>query len=121
MKPDTALPKLRKICLALPEVVETVTFGNPTFKAGKRTFVVLDKYKGEYAIAFKATLADQTALTLDPRFYITPYSGNHGWVSLRLNARMDWEEVGALALMSYRLVALKRMLMLLDQREIACR
>jgi len=116
MTPETALRKLRKFCLALPEVKETMTFGNPTFMAGKRTFVVLDKYKGDYAIAFKATPADQMVLIMDPRFYITPYSGKHGWTSLKLSDDMNWEEIRDLTIMSYRLVALKRMIRLLDQK-----
>jgi len=34
--------KLRGICLPLPEVVETVKWGHPTFEAGKKVFAVLD-------------------------------------------------------------------------------
>ena len=112
---STTLKQLRKICLALPEVTETVTFGNPTFQAGKKTFAVLDNYKGEYSIAFKATKADQAALTMDPRFFISPYSGKHGWTSMRLVKDMDWDEVRELILGSYRLLALKRMLKQLDE------
>ena len=117
MRTDQALRKLRGICLGLPEVTETVTFGHPTFMAGKRTFAVLEPYKGEYAIAFKATPADQSALTIDPRFYVTPYSGKHGWTSLRLSDDIDWHEVRDLMLMSYRLIALKRMLRVLEQKR----
>jgi len=114
-----ALEHLRRICLALPESAETVTFGHPTFVAGKRSFAVLDRYKSEYAIAFKATPADQAALTMDRRFYVSPYSGKHGWTSLRLAsakdwAAIDWDEVATLLEASYRLVALKRMLRTLD-------
>ena len=116
---DDALRQLRRICLALPEVTETLTFGNPTFQAGKKTFTVLDRYKGEYSIAFKATAADQAALTVDERFFVTPYSGKHGWTSLRLSADMDWEEVEGLVVSSYRLLALKRMLKQLDARSPA--
>lgn len=115
MTPDTALKHLRPICLPLPEVAETVTFGNPTFMAGKRTFAVLDRYKGEYSLAFKASKADQTALTMDPRFFVTPYVGQHGWTSLKVDNRIDWEEVQMLVESSYRLVALKRMLNMLDK------
>lgn len=114
MTPSQALKRLRPLCLSFPETTETVTFGHPTFVAGKRTFAVLDRYKGEYAIAFKATYADQTALTMDPRFYVTPYSGKHGWTSLRLDADFGWQEVRKLIESSYRLVALKRMLAALD-------
>jgi predicted DNA-binding protein (MmcQ/YjbR family) len=114
-----AIECLRRICLALPESAETVTFGHPTFVAGRRTFAVLDEYESEYAIAFKATPADQAALTMDPRFYVSPYSGKHGWTSLRLASpenwtEIDWDEVAALIEASYRLVALKRMIRALD-------
>lgn len=112
--PQHALDELRKICRELPEVVETVTYGNPTFLAGKKSFVVLDRYKGEYAIAFKATFADQAALTMQPHFYVSPYSGRFGWTSLRLKGDIDWSEVRDLVRSSYRLVALKRMLRALD-------
>jgi predicted DNA-binding protein (MmcQ/YjbR family) len=114
MTPAAALKKLRPLCMALPEAVETVTWDHPTWLAGKRAFVVLEPYKGEYAIAFKATVADQTALTMDPRFYVTPYAGKYGWTSLRLTERVDWQEVRALVESAYRLAAPKRLLAQLD-------
>ena len=114
MNPAAATKKLRALSMALPEVVETVTWGHPTWLVGKKAFVVIEPYKGEYAIAFKATVADQTALTMDPRFYATPYTGKHGWTSLRLTERVDWREVRALVESAYRLVAPKRMLAKLD-------
>ncbi len=39
--PEAALEKLRPICLELPEVIETVTYGNPTFMAGKHGWTSL--------------------------------------------------------------------------------
>jgi len=38
------LMKLREICGVLPEVVETVKWGHPTFEAGKKIFAVLDLF-----------------------------------------------------------------------------
>lgn len=110
MEYEVALNHLRQICLDWPEVLETTTYGNPTFVAGKRTFAVLDRYKGEYSIAFKATHADQAALTMRPMFFITPYSGKHGWTSLQLSDDLDWDDVRDLIRASYELVALKRMI-----------
>jgi predicted DNA-binding protein (MmcQ/YjbR family) len=107
--PETALKKLRAICKDLPGTVETVTWGHPTFKADNKAFAVLEPYKGEFAIAFKATFADQAALTMQPRFYITPYSGKHGWTSLRLEGKLDWREIRDLVERAYRLTAPKRM------------
>jgi predicted DNA-binding protein (MmcQ/YjbR family) len=103
--PEAALKKLRAICAVLPDTTETVTWGHPTFKARNKAFAVLEPYKGEFAIAFKASFADQAALTMQPRFYITPYSGKHGWTSLRLQGRLDWREIRDLVHNAYRLVA----------------
>jgi predicted DNA-binding protein (MmcQ/YjbR family) len=112
--PESALKKLRAICADLPGAVETVTWGHPTFKAGKKAFAVLEPYKGEFAIAFKASFADQAALTMQPRFYITPYSGKHGWTSLRLQGRIDWRQIRDLIERAYRLTAPKHILRALD-------
>lgn len=112
--PEAALEKLRAICRDLPGTIETVTWGHPTFKAGKKAFAVLEPYKGEFAIAFKASFADQAALTMQPRFYITPYAGKHGWTSLRLQGRLDWREIRDLVERAYRLTAPKRTLRTLD-------
>ena len=60
------LSRLRRISLALPEAEETTSFGHPTFKVGKKTFAVLEKYKGELAICFKASMENQAFLTMDP-------------------------------------------------------
>jgi predicted DNA-binding protein (MmcQ/YjbR family) len=119
--PEAALKKLRAICAKLPGTVETVTWGHPTFKTGKKAFVVLEPYKGEFAIAFKASLADQAALTMQPRFYVTPYSGKFGWTSLRLTGQLDWDEIRALVERAYRLTAPKRTLRALDAEKLRSR
>jgi predicted DNA-binding protein (MmcQ/YjbR family) len=99
------LKKLRTLCLKLPDARETVTFGHPTFQAGKKTFCVLEEYKGELCIVFKAELPDQQALIQSPRFFTAPYIGKHGWVSLRASGKLDWKEIADLVRASWRLVA----------------
>jgi len=48
MKPEEAiLKKLRKICLALPDTEETVSFGHPTFRVRQKTFAVMEEYNKE--------------------------------------------------------------------------
>ena len=42
---EGVLERLRRICSALPDTTETVTFGHPTFKAAGKTFTVLETYK----------------------------------------------------------------------------
>jgi predicted DNA-binding protein (MmcQ/YjbR family) len=107
--------KVRRICLALPEAVETVSFGHPTFRAGKKTFAVVEEYKGIPSLALNAGTDDQEFLLRDDRFYRTPYAGNRGWVSLRLDRPFTWREVGALARLAYRHVASRRMIAALEE------
>ena len=108
------LPKLREICLALPEVVETVKWGHPTFEAGKQIFAVLDHYHGRPCIAFRTSMEEQKKLCRDERFFSAPYAAARGWVCLCAEGPMNWSEVRDILLVSYRLAALKRMLKLLD-------
>jgi predicted DNA-binding protein (MmcQ/YjbR family) len=101
------LKKLRAICRALPKASETVTFGHPTFQVAKKTFCVLEEYKGELCIVFKAELPAQQSLIKSPRFFTAPYIGKHGWVSLRCSSALDWKEIKDLVVESRRLVAKK--------------
>src|SRR5437016_11220301 len=102
------LMKLREICLALPEVVETVKWGHPTFQAGKKIFAVLDHYHGQLCIAFRTSLEAQKRLCRDERFFPAPYAATKGWVCLSAEGKLNWSEVRDLILASYRLAALKR-------------
>jgi predicted DNA-binding protein (MmcQ/YjbR family) len=105
MDEQKILPKLREICLALPGASETVMFGHPTFQAGKmNAFAVLERCKGELSVSFKVGKAMQSIFLDDPRFFKTPYVGRHGWVSLRVNGRLDWKEITELAKGSHQLI-----------------
>jgi predicted DNA-binding protein (MmcQ/YjbR family) len=107
--------KLRKICLALPETIETSAFGHPNFKANKKAFVTYENFKGQDSIAFRVDPLQFDAMLLDPRFFATPY-GRGQWLSMPANAALDWALVKDLVASSYRLVANKRMLANLSDR-----
>ncbi len=114
---ETVLKKLRQTCLAWPETHEVLTFGNPTFQAGKKTFAVLDEYRGERCICFKVKLPLQQLLLGDSRFFKSPYGASKGWTCMKISQPFKWSEVQELLLESYRLVALKRMLTSLAATE----
>ena len=100
------LTRLRKICSQLPDVTETVSFGHPTFQVGGKTFAVFEQYKGELGLALKVEKELQQVFLKDPRFYMTPYAGKHGWVTLRMEpSPVEWREVREMVRGSYRLVA----------------
>ena len=102
------LDGLREICLALPKTHETATFGHPTFQVGTKTFAVLETYKGQLSISVKVGKPMQSVFLEDPRFYRTPYVGQHGWVSLRVNGKLDWKEITGLVHGSHQLVGAKK-------------
>jgi predicted DNA-binding protein (MmcQ/YjbR family) len=100
------LTRLRKICSLLPDATETVTFGHPTFQVAGKTFAVFEQYKGEFGLAVKVEKELQAVFLKDPRFYLTPYIGRLGWVTLRMNdGRIGWKEVREMVRGSYKLVA----------------
>jgi predicted DNA-binding protein (MmcQ/YjbR family) len=103
------LKKLRKICRALPDSEETVTFGHPTFRVrGGKVFAVLETWKGELGICVNVGKLMQGMFLEDPRFFRTPYIGRHGWVTLRVYAaRLNWKEIRELVKGSYLLAAPK--------------
>ncbi len=102
---ETTLERLRTICNALPNVTETISFGHPTFKTRRKTFLVLETYKGDLSICVNVGKILQGAFESDPRFYRTPYIGKHGWVSLKVHAApLNWIEIKSLVKQSFERV-----------------
>jgi hypothetical protein len=111
------LDRVREICLALPEVTEKLSHGSPTWFV-KKTFVSFADHThgGPLAIwCAAAPGAQEEAVEKEPnRFYRTPYVGVRGWLGVRLDVDVDWDEVAAIIEDAYRQVAPKRLLVELD-------
>ena len=108
------LPRLRKICLALPEATEFVNHSHPCFMIGKKTFVmylVNHHGDGRMAIWCKAPPgAQHDIVSSDPeRFFVPPYVGPRGWIGIHLNRGLEWDTVAALVRESYLLMAPKKL------------
>ena len=114
---DPFLNELRAVCLALPESSEVEAWGLPTFRAGKKIFAVFaGSHDQRYHVIFKPEADERPALLNDERFFSPPYWGPGGWLALDFTAApVDWTEVAELIEGSYRQVALKRMLKVLDE------
>jgi hypothetical protein len=111
---DKALAKIRAICERFPEFHEVEAWGHPTFRAGKKMFAAFGDAYGVVALGLRVGHDRQAELLGDKRFFLTPYAGHLGWVSLKIDAKTKWAEVERLLLEAYRGVALKRMLKTLD-------
>jgi hypothetical protein len=102
---------VRKLCLALPETSERLSHGAPTFFIReKRSFLmVLTNHHGDgrFAIWCAAPPGLQAMLVeADPeRFFVPPYVGHRGWLGMRLDRALDWEELAGIVEDAYAEVA----------------
>jgi hypothetical protein len=111
--------RVRAICLALPEVTEKLSHGSPAFFVGKQ-FVMLwpdGHHDDHFAHMWCAAPhgAQEGLISAAPeRFFRPPYVGSRGWLGMRLDGRVDWDEVEAICTDAYRSVAPKRLIVRLD-------
>ncbi len=105
------LDRLRAACLRFPEAAEAGGVGNPSFKVRGKIFAMQHGHEGRPSCWVKAPRGVQELLVgHDPaRFFAPPYVGHHGWVGIRLDVDVDWDELGDLVEESYRLTAPKRL------------
>src|SRR5216683_6568281 len=113
---DKTLNQVRQICLALREAQEVEAWGHPTFRAGKKMFAGFGQDADGITIGLSVGFERQDELLNDERFFPTPYAARLGWVSIHLDNKTDWTEVGELLREAYRQVAGKRMLNALDDQ-----
>jgi hypothetical protein len=108
---DATLARIRELCLALPETSERLSHGAPTFFVrGKRAFLmVLTNHHGDgrFALWCAAPEGMQRMLVeTDPeRFFVPPYVGHRGWLGVRLDRGLDWNELAGIAEDAYAEVA----------------
>jgi hypothetical protein len=109
------LEKLRALCLALPETTERLSHGEPTwFVRGKKTFVSFANHHHDDRLAFWCAAppgAQDVLVNAEPeKYFIPPYVGHRGWLGVRLDVPVDWEEIAALVADAYRAIAPRRLL-----------
>jgi hypothetical protein len=62
--------------------------------------------------------AQEELIDADPgRFFRPPYMGSRGWVALRLDREVDWDDVTELCREAYRTVAPARLVRAFDARD----
>jgi predicted DNA-binding protein (MmcQ/YjbR family) len=109
MPRSSPLTEMRRICLALPEATETMTWGQPHFRVRGKIYAGFGDHGGTFTIGFKLEREHADPSIQDPRFARAPYVGAHGWISMDVKGVRDWNEVRALVRESYRLIAPKQL------------
>jgi hypothetical protein len=105
-------PRLRALCLALPDVEERLSHGEPAWFVHGRAFVTLADHHHDDRVAFWAAAppaAQETLVSSEPgRYFRPPYYGVRGWIGMYLDAPLDWDEVGARVREAYETLAQPR-------------
>jgi predicted DNA-binding protein (MmcQ/YjbR family) len=107
--------RLREVCLALPEAFEKEAWGECTFRVnGGSMFAMTDNNhhgSGHVAVWVKAPPMVQEILVGSDarRFFVPPYMGPKGWVGVRLDARVKWDQVAEILKDGYLMSAPKRL------------
>jgi predicted DNA-binding protein (MmcQ/YjbR family) len=97
-----AIRRLREVCLAFPAAFEKEAWGECTFRVtGGSMFAMTDNNhhnSGHIAVWVKAPpMVQEILVKSDPgRFFVPPYMGPKGWVGVRLDDQVNWDEVAGI-------------------------
>ena len=124
---DPVLAKVRKVALGFPEAYEKVSHGRPSFFVTKMFVMyggsVKPETKGaDYASTRTRSWSRWTRATVGPSSRIAGSSSPPTWVrragsgwTSRPTKKVDWDEVTELIDASFRLIAPKKLIKLLDE------
>ena len=112
---NPAITRLRELCLALPLAFEKEAWGECTFRVtGGSMFAMTDcnhHNSGHVAVWVKAPPMVQEILVKSDsvRFFVPPYMGPKGWVGVRLDDQVNWDEVAGILKDGYLMSAPKKL------------
>jgi hypothetical protein len=115
-KRQNVLKRIRSICLALPETSERLSHGAPSFfvRDKKCFLMVLDDHHGDgiFGVWCAAPPGNQELLVAasPERFFRPPYVGHRGWLGVRLNDGVDWDELEGIVEDAFATVAPAKLL-----------
>lgn len=107
-----AVDRLRALCLALPEVTEKISHGEPTWFV-RKVFVSLADHHHDDRLAFWCAAppgVQEELVAAEPeRFFRPPYVGGRGWLGVWLDVDVDWSEIAEIVTDAYLVIAPKKL------------
>ena len=118
------LEDIRSHCLSLPEVNERASHGAPTFFIrDKRSFATV-WMEGHHDVHFPqlwaASVPDFRAFLIEERpeiFFLPAYVTHRGWVGVRLDLDLKFDELADLLDDAYRLIAPPSLVQQMDEAQ----
>jgi len=111
--------RLRKICLALPEVHEEEAGGEPTFRVKGKIFAMHSSggHHGNRPAVWMMSISIEQDLVIrarPDRYFKPPYVGPSGWIGAYLDKSPPWAEITELLRDAWRRRAPKKVAALLE-------
>jgi hypothetical protein len=116
---EDSLYAVRALCLALPEVTERLSHGEPAwFVRGKKQFVMFADHHHDDRVAFWCAApegAQDVLIGAEPkRYFKPPYVGVRGWLGVYLDVPQDWDELAVIVRDAYLTVAPRKLAALVE-------
>ncbi|MEO5874435.1 MAG: MmcQ/YjbR family DNA-binding protein [Streptosporangiaceae bacterium] len=114
---DDPLAFVRDLCMALPEVTERISHGEPVWFIRRSFVMYADRHHDDRVAIWCAAPpgAQEAFVGSGPeRFFRPPYVGHRGWLGVYLDVAVDRAEIAEIITEAYRQVAPRRLLAELD-------
>ncbi len=115
------LANVRKICMSFPEVTERLSHGSPTGSCGTSrpsSSLMEDGHHYNHFphlwCAAPPGVQGELVEAEPDRFFKPPYVGGRGWLGVRLDVDIDWDEMAQILEDAYRVIAPKKLIAELD-------
>jgi hypothetical protein len=116
----SAVERLRKVCLALPETTEVEAWGEPTFRVKGKIFAMHASTGNHHGAGRPAVWILSVSMEQDmvlrarpDRYFKPPYVGPSGWIGAWLDNNPPWGEIEELLRDGWRRRAPKKVAALL--------
>jgi hypothetical protein len=120
----TPLERLDGICTAFPEVTQRPSHGAPTwFVRGRASFLTYwahGHHQNQFPHLWCAApqgVQQELVETEPERFFRPPYVGGRGWIGVRLDPGVAWDELAGICEEAYRTVAPRTLIERLDAQR----
>jgi predicted DNA-binding protein (MmcQ/YjbR family) len=97
-----AVVRLRLAAKSLDGVDETTSFGNPTFKVGRQSIAVVDRYDGRECLWLRVPPIERESLLKQPGWFPSPYDPKRVALCCSLE-HFDWRGLKRRLRQSYEL------------------
>jgi hypothetical protein len=102
------LHRLRRLCLAFPEIQERLNHGEPSWVVRSKTLAQYTERHPADRVSFWCPAppgAKEALVAAEPDRFYRPRFGGGSWVGVYLDVDPDWAEIHEMLSEAYRLIA----------------